>query len=259
MLMNVAVSVRDLTPDIVRKFKARKLGIEVSYFAYPAHLQADTFQAKLTTYQEMLAGYPYLVTMHGAFYGLNPVASDPMLVDVARFRIRESLQIAEQLGLRQVVFHSNYTYAFRNKQEWIDRQTKFWAEIQPLLESKNMIALLENTQEPHPSYILGILENLNSPHFKTCLDTGHSRCFTNTRLPILEWAQTYGDYLGYIHLHNNYGSRDQHLAFNEGIIDFTGFLEYLQAMKTPPELIIEVKSVDAYEKSYQLLLEKGLI
>lgn len=257
--MNIAVSIKDLNPEIISKMRERKLGIEISHFAYPDHLAESVLQEHIANYKIMLADYPYPITMHGAFYGLNPVASDPMIVDVARYRIRQSLDIAHRLGIKKVVFHANYSPVFRDKEEWIARQTTFWAEFIPTLENSETSIMLENTQEPHPSYILGILENLNSPFVKTCFDTGHSRCFTNTRLPILEWAQTYGGHLGYIHLHNNYGSHDQHLAFTEGVLDFTGFLEYLQYMINPPELIIEVKSKDAYEKSYQALVERGFL
>ena len=49
--------------------------------------------------------------MHGAFYGLNPTARDTMLLDVYRFRVNQSIEIAQELGLNKIVFHTNYIHS----------------------------------------------------------------------------------------------------------------------------------------------------
>ena len=47
-----------------------------------------------------------------------------------------------------------------------------------------------------------------------CLDIGHANC--DSAQPVEDWAQGLNPYLTHIHVHDNQGDRDAHLALGDG-------------------------------------------
>ena len=248
MPFNILVSVETVTERILETFEEKKIGLELSYFASPWHLEEDNIKKELKKHKELLKNFKQDTSLHGAFYGLNPVARDEMLLDVCKFRTQQSIDIATELGMDKIVFHANYHHSNKigYKEIWTDKQVAFWSQFIPVLEKRGISIFIENTAEENASYIANVLSKLDHPQIKTCYDTGHSSCFTNSKLHVNEWVKGYGKHLGYIHLHSNDSTQDQHIAFHKGKQDFTGFFDEVQKMETLPHLIVEVKSRDSY-------------
>ena len=53
-------------------------------------------------------------TMHGAFLDVTVHSSDAKIREVSQLRVRQSMDIAKEMGLRGVVFHTNRLYGFRD-------------------------------------------------------------------------------------------------------------------------------------------------
>ncbi|WP_052596639.1 sugar phosphate isomerase/epimerase [Aureispira sp. CCB-QB1] len=253
MKIPLLVSVAKVTPEVLTRLENANVGIELSYFSYPSSLEAPDLEQQIQAYQLMLKDFTQPITMHGAFYDLSMTARDPKIVEVSRFRINQSLDIAIQLGIKKLVFHTNYSHSRRlgYKDFWIDKQVAFWKTFIPKIEQHDLCLHLENTQEEDHSFIGGILDRLHHPNFKTCYDTGHSHCFTKAQNRPLSWVKGYSDHLAYIHLHSNDGTIDQHVAFTKGSVNFDGFFEAIQALEKPPYLVIEV----AHREDFLLSLE----
>lgn len=252
----VLVSVMNLTAENVAEFIDKRVGIELSTFVKPNNLAKGKLRPLIKQTQQLLQDFPYPITMHGAFYNLNITARDPLIVEVCFQRIRQSLEIAQELGITKVVFHTAYKpmpYKKTYQLLWIAKQVMFWRRIVPIAEKYGITAYLENIQEPDFTLIKGILDEIDSPSLKTCLDTGHTHCFTNTNILPADWVKGYGNQLGYIHLHSNHGKKDEHISFTEGTLNFAGFFEALDDLPSSPNIIIEVKSRAAYLKSYEAL------
>lgn len=255
----ILVSILDLNQRVIDEMAKKGLGVELSGFAFPDVLAEGALEQNIKEAQAILKDFPYPVTMHGAFWDLRIAVREPMIREVASFRMRQSLEIAYELGIQKVVFHPNYTSPYRDQKSrdyWVQRQVPFWQALQPLAEQYGITVYLENTGEPDPIYIHEILNQLDGRFFKTCLDTGHLNAFGDNK-SVLNWVNTYKDQLGYIHLHSNFGTRDQHLAYTDGNIDFTGFFEALHSQEEQhgehPWIIIEVKTREAYLESYEAL------
>lgn len=253
------VSVADVTPELLQRLEAQKVGVELSYFSYPSNLEAENLATAIPHYKTMLSAFSQPITMHGAFYDLSMTARDPKIVEVARFRINQSLDIAIELGIKHLVFHTNYIHSKRPgyKEVWIGKQVQFWKQFIPKMEAHGIIAHLENTREEDYTYIGAILDQLAHPNFKTCYDTGHSHCFTTQQNKPIKWVNGYGKHLTYIHLHSNNGVIDQHVAFTKGTVDFDGFFEAIQALPNTPHLIIEVAHREDYLISLEALRAMG--
>ena len=255
----ILVSVLEVTPKVLANFEQAKIGIELSALSHPKNLEGKKLYVLAKYYKKLLKNFKQPISMHGAFYDLMPTARDPMVREVATFRVKQSLEIANDLGIDKVVFHANYYPSTKTnfKPIWIEQQVRFWSPLIPLLEKYGVTAFIENTREPDASYISEILTKLNHSQFQTCYDTGHSHCFTTTKISPVHWVNHYKTQLGYIHLHSNNGKQDEHIAFTDGTVDFTGFFEAVDALPNLPDIIIEVKSREAFMKSLAALRTLG--
>jgi sugar phosphate isomerase/epimerase len=95
---------------------------------------------------------------------------------------------------------------------WADRVVDFWNRF---LENKQGIqVLMENVQDPEIEPILEVAERVKHPDFGLCLDMGHAHCYGEDSLT--RWARCLGPHVKHVHLHDNDGIHDQHLAPGEG-------------------------------------------
>lgn len=255
MKNQILVSVANMTEEVLTNLTAQKVGIELSYFSYPWVLDKENLQEEVQQHKRLLQNFALPKSMHGAFYDLNPVARDSKVVAVCDFRVQQSLDIANELQMKKVVFHTNFIPSTKENYLafWIEKQVFFWEKYIPFLQENNIVVLLENTREENASYILPIINALNSPYFRICYDTGHSHCFTESKEKPVKWVENYQEALTYIHLHSNHGITDEHIAFTEGNIDFSGFFEAISALHNVPDIIIEVKTQADYLTSLKAL------
>lgn len=261
MNFEVVASVENLTPETLILFEQLGIGVELSYFSLPWHLDKDTLQEDIEYYKNMLKGFSKKVTMHGAFYDLNPVSRDSKILEVCSFRILQSINIATQLNIHELVFHANFipSTAKNHEEIWIEKQVEFWKKFIPISEEKGLKIFIENTREESPNMILRVLEKINHPNFKACYDTGHSYCFTDSKMSPDVWLAGYQEQAMYIHLHSNHGFTDEHIAFTKGTQDFDKFFDLLNSLKDKPLIIIEVKKREDFLESVESLQNLGIL
>lgn len=77
-----------------------------------------------------------------------------------------------------------------------------------------------------PSEILKFVKNINSDHFKMCLDTGHCAVFGESPAEAVRLIGK--DILRVLHIHDNNGQGDLHWIPYTGVIDWTDFAAALQ-------------------------------
>lgn len=245
---NILVSVANMTEKLLEDLATNNVGIELSHFSYPWVLDRPTLKEEIQQHKSLLQHFSQPKSMHGAFYDLNPVARDSKIVEVCQFRVQQSLEIAAELEMKKVVFHTNFIPSTKRNylDYWIEKQVEFWIQYVPFLEANKILILLENTREENTSYILPIIQAINNPYVKICYDTGHSHCFTDSKEIPCKWVEGYQENLAYIHLHSNHGYTDEHIAYTNGNEDFTGFFEAVASLSNTPDIIIEVKAKEDY-------------
>ena len=112
--------------------------------------------------------------------------------------------------------------------------------------------MLENVYEKGPGDIRVVLKRLKVQSVGFCLDTGHQSAFS--RDPMTTWLDSLSPFLGQMHLHDNHGKRDEHIALGQGGIDFGALFRLLKAMKTtPPVITLEPHQEDFLEPSLEYL------
>ncbi len=73
---------------------------------------------------------------------------------------------------------------------------------------------LENQLEHTPD----LISEVNDKRLNICLDVGHANCHSKTQ--VLEGIKQLNAQMGFVHLHNNNGQKDEHLGFTKGNINF---------------------------------------
>lgn len=168
------------------------------------------------------------VTLHAPFMDLSPGSTDPAVWALTRRRFEQTLRVMEGLKPKTVVCHAGYDlkrYGF-TEDIWLENSLKIWSWLALRIREGGARLMLENVFEHDPSVLVRLMERLRHLDVGFCLDTGHHAAFART--PLTLWLEDLGPYLGQLHLHDNNGSRDDHLRLGSGVVDFRMLFESLK-------------------------------
>ena len=230
--------------ELVRK---RKYDLEI-YF--PASVLGQLERADLEILLDNLNWDPRL-TIHAPFMDLNPGAVDPMVRSATQLRFKQILNVASVLKPRAVVFHAAYDkwrYAGR-KDIWLDNSMETWDKVMDTAVKIGARVAVENVFDEDPEALGMLIEKINHPDFGFCFDAGHFNLFST--VPMEQWFETLGKRLVEVHLHDNDGSADSHLALGKGDIDFDKFFTLMQGCAATPVYTIEAHDKDDVEISLE--------
>lgn len=220
----------------------RGLGLEVQHFADGQTLDTD-WRERVNEIRSALKGFRGFLSMHGPYDGLDPGAWDSQIRAASRGRYLHAIQIADQLGAKLIVFHTWYNPELRfhgGIPRWLDRRAPVWIDLARVAEKYGITLVLENVWELTPEPQVALLDAVNSPHLKACLDTGHANMTAAT--PVSQWIEKLGERLVYVHAHNNCGAADDHWALECGTLDARAVFKALEARPTPPRVCLEMRN-----------------
>ena len=177
------------------------------------------------------------VTLHGPFIDLSAGSTDPAVRALTRHRFEQLLNLVPVLKPKTVVCHAGYDWKRYGyfKTQWIENCLETWYWLADGLGERGSRLMLENVYEKDPDIILTILDRLKSLDVGFCLDCGHLSAFGNSDLNA--WLASIGPYIGQLHLHDNHGHDDEHLAMGLGSIDFELLFTYLKLNNNSPPII----------------------
>lgn len=169
-------------------------------------------------YRALLNGYNGEITLHGPYLNLVPTSLDKKVQEVAAFRYRQGVDLAQEMGATKLVIHSYYDprpgYT-GYEHDWLEDMAAFWTDFLENIDGSGVSILLENCYDRHPASFAGLVARLNHPCFSTCLDIGHCNCFSPSKPEV--WMAGNSGY--YFHLSDNDGADDRHLVIGQGNID----------------------------------------
>lgn len=218
-----------------------RFGLEVVGFAAPQVLDGD-WEERLRQLQPICRSIPGPISMHGPFLDLSPASPEPRLRALTRERYRHALRIAQAIGARYLVLHTQFNPNLRQPTYpdlWLEQNLRFFTDLQPAIVESGTTIVLENMWDPYPEHLAELLAALPAEQFAACLDAGHAHL--HSQVGYRSWIEALGDRLQYVHLSDNHGDWDEHLALGQGTVDFFGLTEAMRAAGRQPWYVFEVK------------------
>ena len=207
------------TASDARKIAKRyDLGIEIAEYCTAWNMD-DKFDEVHPKVQEEIADIPRRI-LHAPFNELFPCAIDKKARALASYRYRQAIDLAKQCGASKVVIHGGYNRGLYYPIWYVEESIKFWKEF--LAEDPGVQIVLENVLETEPGWLLDIVQGVDDPRLRLCLDIGHVNAYS--QVPLMQWLESWKDYLSHFHIHNNDGSWDTHNALYDGKIPMQEFL-----------------------------------
>ena len=222
--------------------KSRGLGIEMQSFYYPDVL--DNPADALAKYLELLEGFGGLRAMHGPFGDLCPGSFDHKVRQVAAYRIEQGLTIAQKLKVGHIVLHHGYVPNTSPPANWITRSYDFWRDI--LTKIPDTIHLhLENYLDDKPDMLLELVQKLEDARIGICLDIGHAHAFS--KQSAINWVNALTANVTYVHIHDNFGNKDEHLSLGQGNLPLRDVLAALEVNASGALWAIEADASQSLE------------
>lgn len=209
--------------------------------------------SELASIAETLASNNLKTTIHAPFMDLNPGAVDPLVWEATLRRFNQVYDAAEIIRPTIIVFHPGYDrWRFGDKrQKWLDNSIRIWEKMLARSEKTGSVIAVENIFEEEPSTLRALFEALDSPLFRHCFDVGHFNLFS--RVSMEEWFAELGCHMAETHIHDNNGTRDDHLPLGEGSIDFEKLFALLGEYSPNSAITLEAHTSEALERAMKNL------
>jgi sugar phosphate isomerase/epimerase len=151
--------------------------------------------------------------------------------------IKRALEAAEHIPLRNLVVHLG-----ERDDEWSPRTMEYaltaLEHLGAFARPLGVRLLVENllSEATTPEHLMNILQMGHLNNVGVCLDLGHAHITVGTA----EAIQTLGDRIATVHMHDNHGTKDEHLWPGGGTIDWPATAKALQTLATPPATVLEI-------------------
>ena len=99
-----------------------------------------------------------------------------------------------------------------------------------------------------------LMQRINDDRIGVCLDIGHAN-YSN--IPVREWFEELGEWIGYMHLSDNHGQYDDHLPLGKGTIDWDEADRLWRGLDRDTFMTIEVSSMVSAGYAVRFLKENN--
>ncbi len=178
--------------------------------------------------------------MHGPFTELTPDSIDPRAKALMLDRYRQTVDICVDMGINDLVLHSGYIPLLYHKKWHVSQSVDFWKSFARELPD-GMTVMIENVFDDEPETLRGIIEAVDEPNIKACLDIGHANAMTSGKYSIVEWVRVLTPVLRHFHVHNNDGSEDMHDDVFNGTVDFDSIMRMFTD-ELPDDITMTIES-----------------
>ncbi|HEY6007721.1 MAG TPA: sugar phosphate isomerase/epimerase family protein [Geobacteraceae bacterium] len=223
---------------------------------FPAETLDSLIPEELAAYAATLAEHGLSTTIHAPFMDLNPGSLEPLLRDATLHRFRQVLDVAAVVRPRVMVFHPGYDrWRYGGSQEaWLKHSIDAWQMVLGRTEGIGCTVAVENIFEEEPSTLRVLLEALDAPRLRHCFDVGHWNLFH--RVEMEEWFAELGKHIAHVHVHDNYGTKDDHAPIGEGNIDFDLYFRLMKTYAPDATYTIEAHDRQAVDRALTRLHER---
>lgn len=196
-------------------------------------------------------------TLHGAFFDVCINSGDPKIFKVSDYRVHQSMEIAQEIGVKAVIFHTNYIVNFKLKSylnTWLNLNEIYWRKI--LEEYPDQMIYIENMFDEAPRMLTQLAFKMqDEPRFGVCFDLAHAKI---SGTPIADWFDCLSPYIVHMHINDNDGVEDSHCPVGTGVLDWKQFSQFGKQLKQEPSILIEVRNFKDLQQSVQYMKQNKI-
>jgi sugar phosphate isomerase/epimerase len=203
--------------------------------------------------KDVLDSFDLRLTMHAPYLNTNLSSLNEDIGGASLETVRRSLSLAGDLGIDMVSTHVgrlSKDLPGRLAAEATERAETSLKELKAYADERGIKLTIENDHKTTDHLLAGypdqIFELIDAVDCGFTLDVGHA----NTLVEPTQFVSDLADRIVDVHLHDNYGDHDSHLAVGEGNIDFRRFFEALQRVNFEGVFIMEQHRLQDLEIGY---------
>lgn len=237
-----------IDPNAGELAREHGLGLEIAEFC-TAYNMDERFRLVNPVVRERIRRVPELL-LHGPFNELFPCAIDPLARKLAACRFEQAMELTQAFAAKKLILHGGFQPRIYYPCWYVEQSILFWKEFLQLHPGEYQICL-ENVLENEPGMLLQIVQGVDDPRLRLCLDVGHVNAYSD--VPALQWIESWGTWLNHAHIHNNDGTADTHSALDAGTLPMEALLRAL-----PPETTVTLE-LPEIGNAVQWLRERGFL
>lgn len=196
-------------------------------------------------------------TMHGAFLDVTVHSSDKRIRDVSQLRVRQSMDVAKEMGLYGVVFHTNRLQGFKDAvylKNWLETNEIFFKDI--CEKYPNQQIFMENMFDEAPDVLTELAGRMQEvSNFGICLDYAHAAV---SETAADEWIRQLAPFIKHMHINDNDLKNDLHEPVGNGQIDWKQFVQLMKQYQIDATVLVEVAGIEKQEKSLEYMMKNHI-
>ena len=236
--------------------RAEGLGIEVTLYD-TNWLMSDPALDEAAALGERLAREGIAVTAHGPLYDLNPGSLDPTIRSYTRECMLRGIEVTGAMGGDKVVYHTFYNPLLPGGvlPGWKELGRPVWEEAVAAAAERKIALCMENSYEPTAEFFQELLDDVGEGA-DMCFDPAHVHRYSRDGQS--SWVVTLGHRVNHVHLNDNAGSSDDHLALGQGNIPYHAFLKDMCRACGKESTVVLEMAVDRALESLDFLRGMGM-
>lgn len=179
------------------------------------------------------------LTLHAPFQDILPGALDDEMLAASRRRLRLACRWLPVFRPTAIVCHLGYEarhYRW-DLENWLARAAATFQELAGLAAPHGVTVMLENVYETETELFAEVIAGARAKNLKVCLDVGHLLAFGGGDFE--GWLEALWPHIGHLHLHDNHGDDDRHLALGAGKVPIDYVLRFLKDKGVSPSVTLE--------------------
>lgn len=209
-------------------------------------------KASLSDVKAHLNSYPFAYSVHGPMFDLNLTSENASVRQTALSELKQAIEIGAEIQADHVIIDPGVClYSIFDKRQAQRRAIEAISELQQHAKKYGQPIAIENighkgTELFDQAAFCNLLDHFSDTEMLgLVLDTGHAH-LNHWNIP--EVIHKTNDQLLAIHLNDNDGVTDNHLAIGDGTIDWTPVFKALQHVPDSCRFILEYNTVMPYHK-----------
>ena len=234
---------KDQIEESLRLSKEYNAYFEYNDFFLPAILDDEEKKKEMIEFYKSLPRNRSNDTLHGAFLDVTLHSTDARIREISELRVRQSMDIAKELGIRGVIFHTNMIANFKDAaymKNWVAANAAFYKKM--LTEYPGMYIFVENMFDFDPQLLTELAQELkDEEYFGVCLDYAHAAI---SKVPASEWLEVLQPYIRHMHINDNDLMNDLHKSVGQGRIDYKEYTRLMNEHEMECSVLVEVSQLE---------------